>query len=343
MKLFKNIYFWLVIVFIVVQAIIIFLNQPGKDRITLDIPNNRGIEELWTRGNQLIAAEMGVGYHIFDWDHLQSGHRAIPAAYDPSILLEEDRILSVKEKKGLVFENSPGRSLWIPFSDLAAENSLDADLSCSTIILTRQFIRDSAVQYRVERVDLKQEIIHQITEIEGRGDFILRKVLVPESGDPIILAGARDKQAWLGVIDPAANRVSWEKKYPEEGEFFTTCFLKDKNVIYAGSRNGAVYEIDAFSGQVTRQIQLVPERQDKTKLRTIQRVILSPDQTKLAASCDPVYFLVDLQTWKILQKVPVSHKIISGVAFSPDGRYLATSDIRASGIIEIFDLSEHTE
>ncbi len=343
MKRTKNIIFWLVVVFIAIQAIIIFLNQGSKDRIILDIPSNRGIEELWTRGNQLIASEMGRGYHIFEWNRLQSGFRTVPAYYEPSLLLEEDRVLSVKEKKGLVFENSPGRSLWIPLADNAAEVSLDADPSCSIIILTRQFIRDSAVQYRVERVDLKQEIIHPIAEIEGGTDFLLRKILIAESQDQIILAGTKDKQAWLGIVDLAQNRISWEQTYPEEGEFFTACFLKDKNVIYAGSRNGAVYEMDASSGKMNRQIQLVPERQDKTKLRTIQRVVLSPDQTLLAASCDPVYFLVDLQTWRILKKENVSHKIISGVAFSPDGRYLATSDIRASGILEIFDLLKQKE
>jgi WD40 repeat protein len=338
MKRTKNIIFWFVIAFIAVQAVIIFVNLPGKDRIALDIPNNRGIEELWTRGGRLIASELGGGYHIFDWNQLDSDCRTLKAAYDPSILLEEERILSVKDKKGLVFENSPGRSLWIPFAGIPAEVSLDGDPSCTTIILTRQFIRESGIEYRFARVDLKQEILHEICEVQGSPDFIIRKILIPDSQDRIILAGSKDKQACLSVIDLARNQVSWEKNYPEEGEFFTACFLKARNVIYAGSRNGTVYEMDASSGQVARQILLVPERQDKTKLRTIQRVILSPDQTTLAASCDPVYFLVDLQTWQVLQKVPVSHKIISGVAFSPDGRFLATSDIRASGIIEIFDL-----
>lgn len=340
MKLAKNIFFWLVIVFVAVQAVIIFLNQKGKDTLALDIPNNRGIEELWTRGNQLIALEMARGYHIFDWNHLQSGYRTIAANYYPSLLLEEDRVLSVKEKRGLIFENSPGRSLWIPLTGNSEEVSLDADPSCSTIILTRQFIRESGIEYRFSKVDLEREVILDIAEVQGGPDFALQKTLVPDSQDRIILAGTKEKQAWLGVIDLVRDQVLWEQGYPAEGEFFTVCFLKEKNVLYAGSRDGVVYEIDAFSGQAIRQISLVPERQDKTKLRTIQRVILSPDRTILAASCDPMYYLVELKTWQVLQKVHVSHKIISGIAFSLDGRFLATSDIRASGIIEIFDLSK---
>lgn len=341
MKRTKNVILWLVVVYIAVQAIIIFLNQKSKDRTILNIPNNRGIEELWTRGDQLIAMEMGRGYHIFNWNDLQSGYRTIPAAYDPSLLLDEDRILSVKDTRGLVFENSPGRTLWIPFSDRSAEASLDADPSCTTIILTRQFFQDSVVDYRFQRVDLQREVILDIAEVRGGSDFNLRKILVPDSEDRIVLAGTKDKQAYLAVIDLTRNQVSWENGYPEEGEFYTVCFLKDKNAIYAGSRNGAVYEIDGVSGQILRQIALVPERRDQTKLRTIQRVILSPDQKILAASCDPEYYLIDLQSWQILQEEHVSHKIISGVAFSLDGRFLATSDIRASGIIEIFDLSKY--
>lgn len=340
MKLAKNIFFWLVIVFIAVQGVIIFLNQKKKDQVVLSIPNNRGIEELWTQGDRLIALEMARGYHIFNWNQLESEYHSIAVNYYPCLLLEEDRVLSVKEKRGLIFENSPGRSLWIPLAGPSAEVSLDADPSCSTIILTRQFIRDSGVEYQFSKVDLDQEVVLNITEVKGSPDFTLRKILVPESQDRIILAGTREKQAYLGMIDLSRDQVLWEQGYPEEGEFFTACFLKERNVIYAGSRDGVVFEIEASSGQTVRRIALVPERQDKTKLRTIQRVILSPDRTILAASCDPMYYLVELETWQVLKKVHVSHKIISGVAFSPEGRFLATSDIRASGIIEIFDLSK---
>lgn len=340
MALLKNKLFQLLLVILVLQGVILYLNRPKEGRIVLRLPNNQGIEELWTRGEHLIASEMGRGYHIFEWGNLRAAGRTLPTLYSPSLLLPDERIVSVKEKRGLVLENSPGRTLWIPMDERADEVLLEADTSCGLIVAVCRFDKDAAVEYRFSRVDLEQELLLEVCTLRGERDFLLRKVLAADGQALIFLAGTKGGRAYLGAIDLSEKALRWEKVYPEETEFYTICFLADRGLLFAGSRDGTVSQIDAADGQMLKTIPLVPPRLEKTKLRTIQRVVLSPDRKVLAASCDPSFYLVDIDLRQLVRKQQVSHKIISGVAFSPDGRYLATSDIRASGVIEIFDLTK---
>ncbi|HOQ05539.1 MAG TPA: WD40 repeat domain-containing protein [Anaerohalosphaeraceae bacterium] len=340
MAFLKNKIFHVLAVIVLVQVLILYLNYRRQDRIVLKIPNNQGIEELWTRDSRLIAAEMGRGFHIFDWSNLPAARRELSAAFYPSVLLPDERILSVKDKRGLVLENSPGRTLWIPLSGQPAEVLLVSDSACSTIILACQYLNDQSSEYRFQKVDLQQEILLNLAELQGGRDFLIRRLCVSDAQDKLIMAGTKDNKAYLALIEIPGERVVWEKIYPEEMEFYSVCFLDNPPLIFAGSRDGAVSRIDAADGRLIKTLPLVPLHPGQTKLRTIQRVVLSPDRKILAASCDPSFYLIDVETWQLRRKMDVSHKIISGVVFSPDGRYIATSDIRGSGIIEIFDLSK---
>lgn len=340
MAFLKNKILHVLAVIVLVQVVILYLNYRRQDRIVLKIPNNQGIEEVWTQDGHLVASEMGRGFHLFDWSNLQADRRDLPAAFYPSILLPDERILSVKEKRGLVLENSPGRSLWLALSGQPAEVLLVSDSACSTIILACQYLDDQSSEYRFQKVDLQQEILLNLAELQGGRDFLIRRLCVSDAQDKLVLAGTKDKKAYLAMIEIPTGRVGWEKIYPEEMEFYSVCFLDNPPLIFAGSRDGAVSQIDAADGRLIKSLPLVPLQAGQTKLRTIQRVVLSPDRKTLAASCDPSFYLIDVQTWQLRKRTGVSHKIISGMAFSPDGRYIATSDIRGSGIIEIFDLSQ---
>ncbi len=98
MAFLKNKIFHVLAVIVLVQVLILYLNYHRQDQIILKIPDNQGIEELWTRDSHLVASEMGRGFHLFDWSNLQTARRDLPAAFYPSILLPDERILSVKDK-----------------------------------------------------------------------------------------------------------------------------------------------------------------------------------------------------------------------------------------------------
>lgn len=343
MKLFKSFSFKVAFVFIILLVFVIVARLKERNKLTLMIPKNRGIEELWTRDDQLCAAEVGGGFYIFDWNHLQAGYRTLESDNEPALVLDDNRILSVKDRKGLILEITMKKPVWIPIPANYTEVFLDADSSCRTIILTQENNRGTEVEYRFYRVDLKQEIVLETATLRNGPDFVLRKIMIPDSQDRIAAAGSKENQAYLTVIDLRQGRNLWEKTYPEEGEIFTLCSRNDKDIVYAGCQNGSVIEIDTSSGQVLRRIVLVAEPRKSTQIRTIQRVVLNPNQTVLVASCDPVIYFVDLKTFEVLKKINAPHKIISGMTFSPDGKYLATADLRASGSIRIHSLSEMSE
>jgi WD40 repeat protein len=63
----------------------------------------------------------------------------------------------------------------------------------------------------------------------------------------------------------------------------------------------------------------------------------SPDGRLLGCTIAPVAYAVDAESGQVVRRFG-GHKVVSKVVFSPDSRRLATSDLRADGVIILYTL-----
>jgi WD40 repeat protein len=79
-----------------------------------------------------------------------------------------------------------------------------------------------------------------------------------------------------------------------------------------------------------------PVKTVRPKIPSARAVVLSHDEQKAAVSLEGRVDLYDTEDWKLEAQLPISTKAVNGVAYSPDGKWLAVG--AADKKIRIFDL-----
>ncbi len=74
----------------------------------------------------------------------------------------------------------------------------------------------------------------------------------------------------------------------------------------------------------------------RPKLPAARAVVFSPDETQAAVSLEGRVDLYDTDGWELIAQLPISTNAVNGVAFSPDGRWLAVG--AADKKIRVFEM-----
>jgi len=153
------------------------------------------------------------------------------------------------------------------------------------------------------------------------------------NGDFVAIAGEKNKLGWLALIELKQKQKLWEKTLPDSTPFLSVAFSPENESIYAGDSSSTLYKLD-YSGKVINRLR--PPTAKKQSTAPVQNIAISSDGRFIAAN-----FADNVNVWEresgknIFSRHP-GHKITSGVVLSPDGRFLATSDMRQGGTIRIW-------
>jgi WD40 repeat protein len=82
-----------------------------------------------------------------------------------------------------------------------------------------------------------------------------------------------------------------------------------------------------------------PVKTVRPKLPSARAVVLSPDELKAAVSLEGRVDLYETEEWGLLAQIPIGTKAVNGVAFSPDGKWLAVG--AADKKIRIFEMQDN--
>ncbi len=137
-----------------------------------------------------------------------------------------------------------------------------------------------------------------------------------------------DTPASPGMPTPTPGTIFLGNLHPPELASGVTslAFSPDGKAIAAGSVDGAVVFVDAYTGKVlyTR----------KEHAAAISRVVYSPDGTLLAsASADKTVIVWDAATGKSLHQLKEHKNEVTGLDFSPEGAVLASGSMDQSIIL----------
>ncbi len=180
-----------------------------------------------------------------------------------------------------------------------------------------------------------------VLDIDLKGiNFVFQKDTTAENfvisdfdvnNDGTLLAGAGQKgknKAWIFISDVNTQNILWEKTFEEYNQFTLARFSSDGKKLFVAEKARNILAFDSSSGQVINKY-VMDEYQTVAHLKqNISCMAISPDVKILAANTEPVgkVWLWDIASGRKMGIISVGGGlIVSGVAFSPDSKYLATA------------------
>jgi WD40 repeat protein len=157
------------------------------------------------------------------------------------------------------------------------------------------------------------------------GKFLLYDFTITNDGN--LLAGAGEKDyAWVFITDVKNENILWEKTFPEYGKFTCVEFSPDGKMLFVAEKVRYILAFDTATRQLVNKFVMDESRTLAHQKQNISCIAISPDGEILAADTEParkVWFW-DITTGKKIGIIYASDLTVSGIAFSPDSKYLAT-------------------
>lgn len=331
--------YWFFGVTFVLLFLFVISSNVIKNRNIIRLPDNKGIPGMWTQEKKLIASELNGDFHIIDWDHLQDGYQTRSAKGEKAVWLQTHGIVSLTAAGSILVEKEPSQLTTIPLYTQGPNGFLVAGES-ENVVLIQEFLTDQKKDYTFYQVDVIKELIREIETVSGDRDFTIQTAMISDSLQVLYVAGVRNGQGYLAAINIPDQYVVWEQANPKETKYYSLVSDDQRGFLWVGTHEGKVLKIASATGEIKDWKMLVPVPRPNTNNQFISTLAMNPQGALLAASCDPIVYLIDTTSLDIIKEIKISHKIVAGLAFSPDGKSLATSDLRAGGIIQIHSIEQ---
>ena len=347
----KNILLFLGAIVAVIMLMIV-ANLRSKLLLELTAPQG-GVRKLFTSGDNLVAISNGNEVYVWDWKNLSGKpEKSSVTALDVTWM-------------------EPGRLVWaalpeadtIVVSDLKGEKEykrifIGQEWQCK-ILRTSRNGRFSAVgmvnktdeeegtnsfrKIRIGLLDSKFEKVDTIVTISGKGnDFELSNIAVSEDGATVAVVGSSNG-GWIAVADVKQKKILWEMSQESAIRINEVAFAPDGKKLYAVGKDFTLYEYETGTGESIHSWITGRGKYEKVDSHIWHSVGIeaSSDEYLIAvAGQDTGVEFFDTKDLVNKGILAPAHHILAGIAFSPDASMLATADIRADGIIKIWQVQK---
>jgi WD40 repeat protein len=335
-----------IIIFGLCFAGIVFITLLANWRSALvrevHFPFNNGVAYICTRGNYLTAASHDDKLYVWDWNDLSAKPRIFDMQSDQAVLLESGHIASVKRSNAQAVDvtnlDNGNVDAKIP---IHAENKrvyLGANRGGSSIAAVLVNVDDIArgTGQEVVVVDCVAGLVDPVVIL---GEAALDRIMgmaVSDDGVFVALAGEMAGRGRVVLVSVKQKRVAWFKELPDLQKVRNAVFSTDGKLIYLRGTDSTVQIMDAQTGGILKRLLPMGENKSTAGDQSVQTLAASSDGSFLAASISGTVYVWDCKTEKVILKKGPGHKLVGGMTFSPDSRYLATCDSRQGGTIKIW-------
>lgn len=340
--------YWLFGVLFILGALFPFISRlfsPAK--ASLMLPDNTGAPSLHFRDNHLVAAFADGAVAGWDLNAPAKPLWQFTAASDRLVMLDSSRAAAVAKsgrKDLIVYEVKTGQKLSENPVGLEDQEVWLLQSSDRKVLALARINPDKGGRtvYDLMTVDVNRLLPDLPVSMDvptAQKRFISFAV---SNDKKAVAVGSSDKHGFLAVVDLASGKRLLEKEYPDAQEFTSAAFTPDGAQIFLSNRNGYVYGIDAVTGETKRQfIVLKPGEKNKVTNETrSDSVSVSADGRFVAAVVINIAHIWDVASGEHIFKVGPGHKLTGAVALSPDGLLLATSDVRSSGSVRLWQVKK---
>lgn len=332
-------------VFLVIVGLTIVNNLIREDHTTLTVPNNHGVSGLKSVDG-LLACTFSDG-RIVTWawaSYKQAGD--FKAVSDRVIVLDSQHAAAVNTsgKKILTVYSLPSgqkeKDLTVGWEDQDVWLRISPDKN--TLVLIRQNSRDAngSSLFEFSMIDLQKEFLSPpvLLTISGNTDDLVDYAV--DSSGVLVAVGSQAGTGRIAAIDLAKGAIMWDRAFEDTREFCSVMTASDSNAVYAGNRDGILYKLDIKTGDITKKIQLLEKGETRpiTNDYSVLNLAFSPNGQYFVATINPKAYILKSESDEIFHIATPADRLVSKIAFSPDNRYFATSDIRAGYPVKIWPL-----
>ena len=347
----KNILFFVGMIAAVILLMVV-ANLRSKLLLKLTPPEG-GVRKLFTSGDSLVAVSSRNEVYVWDWKNLSS---------EPEKCSVTARDVTWMQPGQLVWAALPEADT-IVVSDLKGEKEhkrifLGQEWQCE-ILRTSRNGRFSVVgminktddegdanlfrKIRIGLLDSKFEKVDTIVTISDEGnDFELSNIAVSEDGATVAVVGSSNG-GWIAAPKVKQKKVIWEKFLEHAIKIDEVTFAPDGKKLYAVGRDFTVHEYETETGEGIHSWITGRGEYKKVDFHVWHSVGIeaSSDGYLIAvAGQDTGVEFFDTKDLAKKGSLAPAHHIPAGIAFSPDASMLATADIRADGIIKIWQVQK---
>jgi WD40 repeat protein len=333
-----------ILFFVGAFAVIIVLtfaaNRRSGLKNKLQFPLNNGVANLLTHDNYLTAACHDEQLYVWDWQHLTSLPKTIRIQSDHAVLLDSGGVVSVKRTNAnnvVVADLNDGRAYKkIPVVAEGKRVQLAGNHSGKILMMITEADDTGKNAPKVTLVDVNTGSLRPICELTEAQESKLTVMAVSDDGGLLALAGEKTGQGLIVLVNVEQKRAVWAEKLPDLQKIKCALFSTDGKVIYLRGTDNTVQILDAGTGKVLKRLMTQREIASTARNQNTQTLAVSADGRLMAACIGTDVIVWNCTIEKIILRIPTGHKLVSGLAFSPDSSFLATSDARQGGMIKIW-------
>ncbi len=314
----------------------------------LRFPLNNGVAELSSNNNSITAVCQDGKLYVWEWSKLAQKPQVLTLDSDQAFLTNSGLAVSLKRFRpnAIVITDIHNQQQQkdIPLKPDINRALMGASRDKNYVVASLSRLvgnNGSTENYQLVTVDPNLGRVETTAEINPSSATQLFKLAVSDDGSLALMTGEQDKKGWIVLVDVKNRKLVWEKQVTDVEKFHSGAFSPDGSLIYARGSDCNVWKIETLSGKITGYLKPSPEdRKNSAKNGAIQEIVVSPNGRIVGSIVLRALYMWDTQTGKIILSFGPGHKIESGLVFSPDGRFAATSAMRQGGTIRIWRVPE---
>lgn len=332
---------FVLLAFVIVGFLFFLANITSRLEKALLIPNNQGFTDIETVNNFICLVTQDSKMYLFDWNQLDKAPQMYNLLSEEAVILDTGEVFNVwgdrhLKMNGFYYNTDRQRKMDL---DMEADNYWIKTGSGRNhpVILTQRYGDPTEYAfYFLNPASLAHRFLFSL-EIDSSRDK-LKDYEISNQEHMLAVFGRRDQKAWLLLYDLNQEKILWEKFYEDFRVIPYAVFSKEDKSLFLRDGFSQLHQVDVESGQILRGYSIGRKNPNTEDATSVQDMKISPDGNLVAALVHSAVYVWDIQTSRLVMRFTPEHKIESGLCFSPDGKFLATADLRQGGPVKIWKI-----
>ena len=347
MKKKKQTSYFFVGVFVAMVVLVVVQNLFHRQQETrLLVENNAGVSVLETADESLVCVFQDGRGAVWQWGDLTGQRADIDVQTNRVVLLNNGHLAAINQsdKKFLSVYSLPAcqkqNTFSVGWEDQDVWPRISPNKNAVALIRKNQIDSAGKVIYEFLTADIEKELTGVPTLMTLQADRQEWVDYAVDDSEVLYAVGSNEKAGRVAAVDLKSGTVLWDRTYDQTKEFSSVLISPDNQSLLAGNRDGVLDKLDVHTGDIVKPIQLLEEGETRpiTNDYSVLNAAFSPDGRYYVVTIHPKAYIFDAVADTVIHTFSPADKLVSKIAFSPDSRFIATSDIRAGYPVKIYPM-----